>query len=137
MKRVRCFQHAERVLRRTGESVYLSPEGRRVTDGAIGHFNKGAFHLATNLRVPLLPLYIDIPPDVDPGRGHLVVPGTVEVHVLPEVPTEGWVLDDLLANKASVREAFVSFQEHLRVETPAGPAMGESPFPPTPSRRAS
>jgi 1-acyl-sn-glycerol-3-phosphate acyltransferase len=28
----------------------LSPEGGRITSGEIGHFNKGAFHLATNLR---------------------------------------------------------------------------------------
>src|SRR5262249_9618631 len=51
--RVRCFQEADRTLRRTGDSVYLSPEGQRVTTGAIGVFNRGAFHLATSLRVPI------------------------------------------------------------------------------------
>ena len=50
--RVRIFQRADRTLRRTGESVYLSPEGARITTGGIGHFNKGAFHLATSLRAP-------------------------------------------------------------------------------------
>ncbi len=59
------------MLRRTGESVYLSPEGKRITDGTIGHFNKGAFHLATNLQVPILPFYIDIPPEIDPQMGRL------------------------------------------------------------------
>ena len=60
---MRCFQAAERVLRRTGDSVYLSPEGTRITGGTIGHFNKGTFHLATDLRVPIVPLFIDIPPE--------------------------------------------------------------------------
>ena len=54
-ERTRIFARAERVLRRTGESVYLSPEGGRITTGEIGHFNKGAFHLATNLQVPIVP----------------------------------------------------------------------------------
>ena len=68
-ERTRIFQRAERILRRTGESVYLSPEGARITTGQIGHFNKGAFHLATNLHVPIVPFFIAIPPGMDPGRG--------------------------------------------------------------------
>ena len=101
-------------LRRTGESVYLSPEGRRITGGTIGHFNKGTFHLATNLQVPILPFYIDIPPEIDPQLGNQVVPGTVHVYVLPEISTKGWKLDDLLENKESVRDIFVRFQKQLR-----------------------
>lgn len=112
--RVRCFQRAERVLRRTGESVYLSPEGKRVTTGEIGHFNKGTFHLATNLGAPIVPIYIDIPPGVDPGLGYAVMPGTVAVYYLPVVETSGWKLEDLLANKERVRDTFLRFHERLR-----------------------
>ncbi|NQT38368.1 MAG: 1-acyl-sn-glycerol-3-phosphate acyltransferase [Planctomycetes bacterium] len=121
-KRVRCFQNAERVLRRTGESVYLSPEGRRITDGTIGHFNKGAFHLATNLQVPLLPLYIDVPPQINPGMSYCrMVPGTVDVYVLPAISKEGWKLEELIENKESVRDVFVRFQDELRNgERPTG-----------------
>ena len=78
-ERTRIFKRAERILRRTGESVYLSPEGARITTGEIGHFNKGAFHLATNLRVPIVPFFIAIPPDVDPGRGIAARPGVIDV----------------------------------------------------------
>ena len=113
-KRVRCFRNAERVLRRTGESVYLSPEGRRVTDGRIGHFNKGTFHLATNLQVPILPFFIDVPPETNPGLGMAVLPGTVHVYLLPPISTEGWRLEDLRENKQRVRAMFVRFQDGLR-----------------------
>lgn len=113
--RVRCFQNAERVLRRTGESVYLSPEGQRITNGTIGHFNKGSFHLATNLQVPILPLYIDVPLQINPGLSYSqVIPGTVDVYVLPMISTEGWKLEDLLKNKESVRDVFVQFHNELR-----------------------
>ncbi len=117
--RVRCFQNAEQVLRRTRDSVYLSPEGTRITDGRIGRFNKGTFHLATNLKVPIVPLYIDIPPEVDPGTGYGVMPGTVHVYVLPEICTDAWRIEDMLQNKERVRDLYVQFQQELRTLKPA------------------
>ena len=112
-QRTRIFQRAERVLRQTGESVYLSPEGGRITTGQIGHFNKGAFHLATNLRVPIVPMYFFTPPHVDPGMGFDARPGTVHVYVLPSIDTHDWRLTDLLANTARVRDLFVRVHETI------------------------
>jgi 1-acyl-sn-glycerol-3-phosphate acyltransferase len=116
--RVKCFQNAERVLRHTGDSVYLSPEGKRVTDGKIGHFNKGTFHLATNLKIPIVPLFIDIPPAVNPGTGYGVMPGTVHVYVLPEIRTDEWRIEDMQNNKEMVRDLYVRFQQELRAQKP-------------------
>jgi len=113
-ERVRCFRRAERVLRRTGESVYLSPEGMRVTTGHLGSFNKGTFHLATRLRAPILPLYIDIPPEVNPGMGYRTMPGTVHVYTLPEIPTDGWKLEELVENKERIRNILLRFETDLR-----------------------
>ena len=81
------------VLRRTGESVYLSPEGGRITSGEIGHFNKGAFHLATVLRAPIVPMYFHIPREVDPGLGYQTGRGVVDVYVLPAIHTTDWTRD--------------------------------------------
>ena len=112
-ERVAIFKRAERVLRRTGESVYLSPEGGRITSGGIGAFNKGAFHLATNLRAPIVPFYIRIPPEVDPRLGFDARPGTVDVHFLPAIDTRGWALSDLNRNTAHVRHVLASAHEEL------------------------
>jgi 1-acyl-sn-glycerol-3-phosphate acyltransferase len=112
-ERARIFARAARILKATRESVYLSPEGERVTTGTVGHFNKGAFHLATDLHAPIVPMFLQIPPDVDPKRGLDARPGTVHVYVLPAVDTRGWVLDDVMANKERVRELLVRFQEAL------------------------
>lgn len=110
-ERARIFARAARILRRTRESVYLSPEGERVTTGRVGHFNKGAFHLATDLHAPIVPMLICIPPEVDPKRGVDARPGTVHVHVLPAIETRDWVLADLMTNKERVRDVLVRFQE--------------------------
>jgi 1-acyl-sn-glycerol-3-phosphate acyltransferase len=113
-ERTRIFQRAERILRRTGESVYLSPEGGRITTGEVGHFNKGAFHLATNLHVPILPFFIAIPPEIDPGRGLDARAGTVHVHVMPSIDTQDWTLADLERNKERVRDLFVQMNAARR-----------------------
>ena len=107
--RARCFQAAERKLRQTGDSVYLSPEGTRITTGGIGPFNKGTFHLATNLGAPIIPLFFAIPRSINPGKGARSLPGTVHVHVLPAIPTKEWKLADLERNKERVREVYLAF----------------------------
>ena len=114
-KRAQIFQRAERVLRRTGESVYLSPEGERIRTGLIGHFNKGSFHLATNLQAPLVPFYIAIPPETDPGMGIEVRPGVVHVYFQPAISTQGWRLEDLEQNRTTVRDVFVRLHEELKI----------------------
>jgi 1-acyl-sn-glycerol-3-phosphate acyltransferase len=116
-KRRQIFQRAERILHRSGESVYLSPEGERVRTGEIAHFNKGAFHLATNLRAPLVPFYIAIPPETDPGLGLDVRPGTVHVYFQPPIPTDDWRLEDLERNRTCVRDFFVRLHEQRRLIT--------------------
>lgn len=108
-ERVRIFQRADRILRQTGESVYLSPEGGRITTGEIGHFNKGAFHLATSLKAPIVPLYFQIPRAIDPGLGFDARPGSVHVHVMPAIDTSEWRLEQLHEHKESVRDRFVGW----------------------------
>lgn len=113
-QRRRIFKRAGDELRRTGESVYLSPEGGRITSGDIGHFNKGAFHLATVLGAPIVPMYFRIPREMDPGRGYAAKPGTVHVHVLPAIDTTTWNESDVVDNKERVRALFVRTHEELR-----------------------
>ncbi len=113
-ERRRIFRRAAEVLRRTRESVYLSPEGGRVTTGEIGRFNKGAFHLATTLRVPIVPMYFRIPRAIDPGRGYNARPGTVNVYVLPPIRTLGWNELEVVENAERVRKVFVRTHAELR-----------------------
>jgi 1-acyl-sn-glycerol-3-phosphate acyltransferase len=112
-RRTKIFQNAERVLRRTGESVFLTPEGQ-----VTWRFNKGAFHLATALRAPILPIYILIPNDVDPGPwfggdGLTARPGEVHVHYKPPIETSQWRLADLDANRNRVREMYLAWKQEL------------------------
>jgi 1-acyl-sn-glycerol-3-phosphate acyltransferase len=113
-ERRRIFERAARVLKRTGESVYLSPEGKRVISGDIGHFNKGSFHMATDLEAPIQPFYIHIPKTMNTGMNLVPKAGTVDIYFMPAVSTEGWKLEDLDRNRAQVRDLFVRFHESMR-----------------------
>jgi len=110
LRRIEIFKRAERVLRRTRESVFLSPEGNKGRIGHIAPFNKGAFHLATNLSAPIVPIYFAIPTKMNPGWGYHFKPGVVHIYVQPLVPTKDWKLDDLDANRETMHHTFLELQ---------------------------
>jgi len=103
------FRRAARILRESGESVFLSPEGGRVTSGNIGPFNRGAFHLCVSLGAPLVPIFIDIPRAIDPGRGLKAKPGTVTIYVKPAIDTTGWTEENVAVKKEEVRDLFIQW----------------------------
>jgi putative phosphoserine phosphatase/1-acylglycerol-3-phosphate O-acyltransferase len=91
---------------RSGTSIAIAPEGTRSPTPRLGRFKKGAFHLAMQARVPLVPIVIRNAGDVM-WRGSLVIrPGTVDVAVLPPVSTRGWKVSQLDERIASVRDQF-------------------------------
>ncbi len=77
--RVRCFERAFRHLARSGESVLGTPEGQVVPGPEVGRFNRGVFHLATLLQIPIQPLYLAFPPGRSAGRGYAPVSPEVDV----------------------------------------------------------
>ena len=112
-KRRKIFQRADRVLRRSGESVYLTPEGGRIRTGKIGHFNRGAFHLATSLRANIVPIYIHIPEEIDSGMHLVSGTGRVDVYFLPPISTADWTLTELDQNRDAARQLYVDFHAQL------------------------
>ena len=130
-QRVEIFKRADRILRATGDSVYLSPEGMRITTGEIGHFNKGSFHLATSLHAQIVPIYFAIPNETNPGMGYDAGPGVIDVYFLPPIDTRRWVLEDLEHNRDAVRDLFVRVHESMRStgKLPASLTVDEPSLP--------
>ena len=127
-QRREIFRRADRILRRTGDSVYLSPEGKCVTTGEIGAFNKGAFHLATSLKAPIVPIYIHIPPTVQGWRSYGAKPGTVDVYFLPAIDTSSWQLEDLEANRDRVRSLYLRVHDAMRARAELPGDVGIEPL---------
>ena len=90
-RRIACFQNAAAVLRKTGDSIFVTPQGER-RPHEIGKFNKGAFHLAMDLKAPIVPIFIETPDAMNPGMDISVTPGTVQIYIDPPVDTSSWTL---------------------------------------------
>jgi putative phosphoserine phosphatase/1-acylglycerol-3-phosphate O-acyltransferase len=112
---------------KSGLSLVMAPEGTRSPTPRLGAtFRKGAFHLAMQARVPIVPIVIR-----NAGallrRGEVALrPGTVDVAVLPPIPTTRWRVKDLDRHVTEVRQMFVDTLEKW-------PGV-EEPDPPAPSR---
>lgn len=94
-------------MRVEGKSVCLSPEGTRAPTPRLADFKKGAFHLAMQAGVPIVPIVIHNSGDVQPKGDMLYHPGTVEIQVLPPVDTSQWSADTIEEHVAAVREMYL------------------------------
>lgn len=74
---------------RAGSSALVYPEGTRGTGYALRPFKKGAFVLAIRSGVPVVPVVIYGTIAVNPRGEFRASPGTVHVHVLEPIATEG------------------------------------------------
>ena len=95
-------------MRVEGKSVCLSPEGTRAVSPRLSEFKKGAFHLAIQAGVPVVPIVIHNSGDVQPKGDFLYHPGTVEVEVLPPVDTSAWSATTIDNHVADVRDMYLT-----------------------------
>lgn len=75
---------------KTGSSVLIFPEGTRTPDGRVRRFKEGAFLLAKQAQVSILPLVIEGSKDVLPKPGIINLVQTFTIKVLPEIPYESF-----------------------------------------------
>jgi 1-acyl-sn-glycerol-3-phosphate acyltransferase len=87
-----------------GVSVILFPEGTRSPDGKLGEFRDGAFRLAIEAGVDVVPLAIVGATRALPKRSLLFRPSTAMLHVLAPVATAGLSSEDARRLGATVRD---------------------------------
>ncbi len=105
---------------REGVSLVIAPEGTRSTTPALGPFKKGAFHVAMQAGVPVVPIVIRDAGELMWRGANTIREGVVHVTVLPPVATGGWRTEDLDAHVAAVRQQYLDAlgQEDLPVVVP-------------------
>lgn len=84
----RSVFEAERCLR-NGASIVVFPEGSRTYTGKMIRFKKGAFQMAFDQHLPIVPITLNGPFDVLPIGSLNVHPHRMEMVIHPEVSTEG------------------------------------------------
>jgi len=92
---------------RSGMSIAIAPEGTRSVSDKLGPFKKGAFHMAMQARVPMVPLVIKNAVDAMPKSAFLIRPATVDIRILPPVPTDEWQPETIDQHIEDVRGLFL------------------------------
>lgn len=113
-----CLRGARYWLRR-GVSVVFFPEGTRSLDGKIHEFKAGAFKLALEEKVNILPLVIVGTREVIPKKSWYVQKRTrLRFQICEPVSTENFSLEDLDRIRIAVRETIrIEFEKvHSIVE---------------------
>lgn len=108
------------VIRDEGKSLIIAPEGTRSLSTRLLPFKKGAFHIAMQAGVPLVPVVIHNSTDVSPKGSMLYRPGTIHVDVLPPVDTSSWRPETINDHVAEVRGMFLETLGQAGEGEPAG-----------------
>ncbi|MDN5874491.1 MAG: 1-acylglycerol-3-phosphate O-acyltransferase, partial [Sinobacteraceae bacterium] len=92
---------------KAGMSLGIAPEGTRSYSPRLGPFKKGAFHLARQGGVPIVPIVFRNAWECMHRNDQWFHPGTVDVAVLPPIDISGWKVAGLDRHVADVRQLYL------------------------------
>jgi 1-acyl-sn-glycerol-3-phosphate acyltransferase len=130
----RMLRRCEAELK-TGNSLFVFPEGTRSPDGELRSFYRGAFWLAARNGVPVVPIVIQGTREILPKRSILIRPQEVVVRVLPAIDARPYGGDDRRL-RDDVRLAMAAGLSALRSEMAATAPATLAASPAHANRRA-
>jgi len=110
-KAIEAMQPAVEALK-SGVSVAIAPEGTRSGSKSLGTFKKGAFHLAMQAGVPIIPIVIKNAYMAMPKGSSMFKPTHIEVVVLDPVDTSLWKRKHLNNHIEEVRNLYLNELEN-------------------------
>ncbi len=102
-----------------GNPVLVYPEGTRGATYALRPFKKGPFVLAIASQAPIVPVVIHGTIEVNPRDEFRASPGTVHVHLLAPIPTDGLTYADREVLADTVRERMAACLSTIYGVTPS------------------
>ena len=88
-------------------SIYIWPEGTRSSDGRLLKFKKGAFHMAVQTKLPIIPIIVQGAHKCWEPKKYRIQPSPVRVEVLDPIDTSDWTTENLDQHMADVRELMI------------------------------
>ena len=102
----KSLKKASRLMKQ-GISVVVFPEGTRSPDGEVKEFKRGAFLLALQSRVPIVPISISGTYEMLPRTGCCFWPGTIDLKMGSPIPTQGLPIREVRQFEEKVRNIII------------------------------
>ncbi|MGB5556170.1 MAG: MMPL family transporter [Flavobacteriaceae bacterium] len=105
-----------------GFSIIAFPEGSRSETNKIQRFHKGAFYLAEQLGLDILPIMIHGSSEVSPKNSFIIRDGSISVDILPRITPEDPRFDKSYSKRAKqigqyFRSEFRSLRNEIETDT--------------------
>lgn len=100
-------------LKREKTKLLIFPEGHRNHSGGIEAFKKGAFYLAIQAQVPILPVVFSSYRAFMRSSEKMFGSGDVIIEALPEIPTKGMKIEDIDWLMEKTRDLMIKKHEEL------------------------
>ena len=98
---------------RKGVPIVSFPGGGRSVDGSVQSFKKGAFMLALQAGVPIVPISISGSIKVLPKTSVAIQPGTIRIHYAKPIDVNNYTIDDRDRLIADVRDVIIGNKAEL------------------------
>jgi len=126
---IRSLAEAGAKMKQNGTSIWLFPEGTRTMSqkAAMKPFKKGAFHLALQSGIPIVPVVFEnywrmYHPGIFGG-------GTFRIKILPPVKTEGYQASDVGELAVRLHASMLETLQEISGERSDGPQSDSAPTP--------
>ncbi|KAJ9091800.1 hypothetical protein QFC21_007103 [Naganishia friedmannii] len=116
---VKAMNAAGEAMKRQGVSLWIFPEGTRSSKPEPGllPFKKGAFHLAIQASVPIVPVVCESYHRLFDGKTRMER-GVLKIRVLPPISTEGMTAADVHSLVDEVREKMLHTLREISTPSP-------------------
>ncbi|KAK4686994.1 lysophosphatidate acyltransferase, partial [Tremellales sp. Uapishka_1] len=117
---VKTMQQAGDDMKKKGVSLWVFPEGTRSSsaNNALLPFKKGAFHLAVQAQVPIIPVVCENYHRLFDGRTRMES-GILRIRILPPIVTTGLSSDDVTPLAESTRQSMLDALNQISVAGPS------------------
>jgi len=106
-RRLRFFIKYSNYFRTKNLSLFASSEGVNNVTNGIAPFNRGIYHLAKEAGLKVVLLYLHIPIEINPGKGHYSKSGHIILDIIGKEEPKNWCFENLDNEIAKVREIYV------------------------------
>lgn len=109
----KTIEEAEKRLR-DGASITIFPEGSRTLTGKLDKFKKGAYQMAVDLHLPIVPVTINGSYEVMRRGSFLLNPHKMEMIIHDPIPTDNLLTDNLREKAINIRNLVDISKEQIQ-----------------------